>query len=276
MDRLEHRQTIPLYSSTDNCGMALSHNGNLLAVTNMTTHTIELMHAWTGETMNILGSKGTGKGQLHSPCRVCFSPCGDNLLVADYGNGRVQELRLDGTYVRMMFTGAAPVAVDCNDVLVVTGSNGRRCPQISVLLYDTGHLLHQFTCGIAGPCPSVSLTPDGLIAVVNDGPSGASILAFTPDGLQAGPPLCTQWLSGGWHDVVTLGEGILVVCDWATGRLAVFDTGSPAGLPLYSSDTDPLFNHVLVHPTSLAVREDMVYVLSMDSACIHVFQVVPG
>ena len=46
-----------------------------------------------------IGSQGSGNAQLYTPERLVFTPS-NSFLVADAGNNRVQELQLDGTWVR--------------------------------------------------------------------------------------------------------------------------------------------------------------------------------
>jgi DNA-binding beta-propeller fold protein YncE len=57
------------------------------------------------------GEEGSGDGQLKSPWDVRFTPDGQQLVVADQGNNRVQCLALDGSFVREMPLGARVFAV---------------------------------------------------------------------------------------------------------------------------------------------------------------------
>lgn len=40
--------------------------------------------------LDVIGSSGKGLGQLFRPEKVCFSPVSGHVIVADYGNKRVQ------------------------------------------------------------------------------------------------------------------------------------------------------------------------------------------
>ena len=53
-----------------------------------------------GSIRHKFGSSGTGKGQLNKPWGVATD--GENILVADYGNNRIQIFRYDGTFVSMI------------------------------------------------------------------------------------------------------------------------------------------------------------------------------
>ena len=65
----------------------------------------------------------TNDGQFNSPLDVRFTPDGQQLVVADCNNHRVQCLALDGSFVRKMPLGAIPhaVAVDAaGNIIAVT------------------------------------------------------------------------------------------------------------------------------------------------------------
>jgi DNA-binding beta-propeller fold protein YncE len=68
---------------------------------------------------------GGGDGQFNYPCNVCFTPDGQQLVVADNGNSRVQVLALDGTFVHKMELGALvyAVAVDAAGNIIATTVN---------------------------------------------------------------------------------------------------------------------------------------------------------
>ena len=46
-----------------------------------------------------VGKKGTGNGQFNSPRGICIGPRGNDILVCDYGNHRVQVLNSIGKFV---------------------------------------------------------------------------------------------------------------------------------------------------------------------------------
>ncbi len=66
--------------------------------------------------------KGDGEGQFSfEHGGLCISPDGDSVLVAEYGNNRVQEVRIDdGSWVRFIGLGILrkPECVDCNAELI--------------------------------------------------------------------------------------------------------------------------------------------------------------
>ncbi len=121
------------------------------------------------------GSKGSGRGQFNFDCGgLCVSPDGDSVLVAEYYNERVQQVRIvDGSWVRFVGEGVLmePQYVDCNaDVIVVSESP---CHRISVLSWADGSVRAQFGSVGSGPgqlsypC-GVRLLADGSGVVVAD------------------------------------------------------------------------------------------------------------
>ncbi len=60
-----------------------------------------------GSLVRSIGSKGSGKGQFNFSCGgLCVSPDGDSVLVAEWHNNRVQQVRIvDGSWVRFIGEG---------------------------------------------------------------------------------------------------------------------------------------------------------------------------
>jgi hypothetical protein len=121
------------------------------------------------------GSNGSGKGQFNFACGgLCVSPDGDSVLVAEYHNNRVQQVRIvDGSWVRFVGAGVLkwPQYVDCNaDVIVVSEGIHR----ISVLSWADGSGMARFGSYGSGPGRldephGVRLLADGSGLVVADG-----------------------------------------------------------------------------------------------------------
>lgn len=51
------------------------------------------------------GTRGYGPGQFSNPRGVCVDESNGRVFVADIGNNRVQELQLDGTFIRFIGDG---------------------------------------------------------------------------------------------------------------------------------------------------------------------------
>ncbi len=54
-----------------------------------------------GELVRAFGGRGIGPLQFHFVFRLCFAPNG-NILVVDYDNRRLQEVTLEGIFVRFI------------------------------------------------------------------------------------------------------------------------------------------------------------------------------
>ncbi len=132
------------------------------------------MHSLTdGSLVRSIGSKGSGKGQFNFNCGgLCVSPDGDSVLLAECYNNRVQQVLMDGSWVRFVGEGVlkSPQYVDCNaDVIAVSED----CPRISVLSWADGSVRAQFGSEGSGPgqlndpC-GVRLLADGSGVVLAD------------------------------------------------------------------------------------------------------------
>jgi hypothetical protein len=128
-----------------------------------------------GTLIRSTGSKGSGKGQFDfRNGGLCVSPDGDSVLVAEFHNRRVQEVRIvDGSWVRFIGIGVLkkPEYVDCNaDVIAVSETTKNR---ISVLSWADGSVRARFGSDGSGPDQMrypkcVRLLADGSGVVVAD------------------------------------------------------------------------------------------------------------
>lgn len=202
-----------------------------------------------GSLVRSIGSKGRGKGQFRfGGGGLCVSPDGDSVLVAEYFNDRVQEVRVvHGSWVR--FVGERvlnlPDYVDCNaDVIVV--SEG--CNRISVLSWRDGSVLAQFGSEGSGPG---ELSYPGSVRLLVDG-SGLVVADSSND------RLCVFRLSGefvkamgseeqglNWpSDVLECAsDGSFIVANyWANNLVKVSTGGEVVGMFGKEGDGDGEFN----------------------------------
>jgi hypothetical protein len=162
-----------------------------------------------GSFVRRIGSKGSGKGQFNFyRGGLCVSPDGDSVLVAEYGNGRVQQVRIvDGSWVRFVGKGvlSVPDFVDCNaDVVVV--SEAFRWNRISVFSWSDGSVRTQIGHRDSGP--GRLIRPFGL-RLLADG-SGVVVADSLAD------RLCVFALSGELVSTVgSRGQGLDYPCDVA-------------------------------------------------------------
>jgi DNA-binding beta-propeller fold protein YncE len=119
--------------------ISLSPDEKTLAVVGRLAHCIKLVQVDGTTTPKTIGVHGSRDGQFNLPCDVCFTPDGQQLVVADLGNHRVQVLSLDGTFVRKIQLGddARAVAVDAAGNIIATTT---QCVKV---LSPDGRLLHE-------------------------------------------------------------------------------------------------------------------------------------
>jgi DNA-binding beta-propeller fold protein YncE len=102
----------------------LSPDETTLAVVCQDTCCIMLFRVDGSEAPRTIGGeeRGGGDGQFNYPCDVRFTPDGQQLVVAEYRNKRVQVLALDGSFVRKIELGdcAVAVAVDAAGNIIAT------------------------------------------------------------------------------------------------------------------------------------------------------------
>jgi DNA-binding beta-propeller fold protein YncE len=115
----------------------------------------------------VAGVQGTADGQFYLPFDVYFTPDGQQLVVADHLNSRVQVLGLDGSFVRKMPLGgkACCVAVDAAGN-IIAGT-----PKHVKVFSPEGTLLHDRLGGIEmGGFHVVGLAvdPDNNMIAVGD------------------------------------------------------------------------------------------------------------
>jgi tripartite motif-containing protein 71 len=120
-----------------------------------------------GTRIRSIGSQGGGKGQFNFDYGgLCTSSDGDSVLVAEYYNDRVQEVRIvDGTWVRFIGEGVLnePQYVDCNADVIVVSESGRH--SIKVLSWADGSVRARF--GSFGSHPGHFSYPRGVRLLAN-------------------------------------------------------------------------------------------------------------
>ena len=118
-------------------GICLSPDETTLAVARADADCIMLFRVDGSEAPRTIGGEeGGGDGQFDNPLDVRFTPDGQQLVVADQMNHRVQVLSLDGSFVREMPLGvwARAVAVDAaGNIIAITNNH------VKVFSPDRGH-----------------------------------------------------------------------------------------------------------------------------------------
>ncbi len=148
-------------------GMCVSLKHGLVIVSVHSTMQLHVYSLVDGAFVRSIGGPGTGKGQFgfSSQSGLCICPDADSVLVPEFDNLRVQQIRIVGaedTSRCIRFFGNVghillPECVDCNeDVVVVLEWTHRIC----VLSWQTGSVLSTF--GRKGSGPGELLVPRGL------------------------------------------------------------------------------------------------------------------
>jgi hypothetical protein len=142
-------------------GMCVAVKHGLFIVSDGQTKQLRMYSLTDGSLVRTIGGRGNGKGQFNfQDGGLCVSPDGDSVLVAEYGNKRVQQVRTaDGSWVRFVGEGVLkePQYVDCNaDVIAVSEA----CHRIGVFLWADGSMRAQF--GSYGSGPGQLIWPTGV------------------------------------------------------------------------------------------------------------------
>ena len=80
-----------------NTGIAVSPDGAHMAISNSEKHTVSVFSLPIGTHERTIGSRGNGQLQFDGPGKLCFNAAG-NILVAEWGNRRVQEVTVAGVW----------------------------------------------------------------------------------------------------------------------------------------------------------------------------------
>ena len=254
-----------------NSGLAVSPELGVIAVTN--EDSVSIYSIADASLIRTVGEYGSGKGQFDRARKVCFTPTG-NLLVAEQGNMRVQEITLAGEHVRFFeqFTigkhkDLEVISVAANAELVAVGLSAMHC-QYRVILVDAvsgkctggvgefgyapGHMLRD--------CAGIRITPDGEhVLVAEDSGTGlnARVSVFSVYGGFLG--CLTQGELSGASDVAITGSGDIIVCDAHSGTVALYSAVDRV-LVRRVTGTAGAGNEI-VCPTAIAVCGSRLYVL---------------
>jgi hypothetical protein len=197
-------------------------------------HIAKQLHMYSlidGTLIRSIGSKGTGKGQFGFTFGgLCTSPDGDSVLVAEWGNDRVQEVRIvDGSWVRFVGEGVLkkPQYVDCNaDVIAVSESSNDR---ISVLSWADGSVRAQFSSCLMNDPRGLRLFADGSGVVVVD-MSNHRLCVFALSGEFVAVVGSDQGLCHP-HDVLECAsDGSFIVANWRYSLVKSSQAGVTAGV----------------------------------------------
>ena len=240
--------------SPDEAWMAITHGGS--HIYSVSVFSLPLQRCKRSVTV---GTKGRGKGQFDGPMRVCFTPAG-TILVAEWGNKRIQEILVTGEHVGFIGYGVIDdsiCGIAADDKFVVATKCGNTSGN-RVLLFDakSGHLVTQFGEYGSAPgqlmrnCTGVRILPgSGHVIISEDNYAGVGRLSvFTINGEFVKVVSKLAELQGS-SDVEVLADGEIAAIDvyksvaTQTHRVCVYsagDGGLRLGIGHNSSTKDPL------------------------------------
>lgn len=247
-----------LETSSSNYGLAINPSRTMMAVASWSDNSVSLYTFPQGSLIRTIGA--SRNGQFRCPFNVAFY--GQNLLVSEDDNKRIQEVTLEGKVVRYIGTGYIndriyPLIVD-GDTIITASANSRL---LRIIDYPTGALLRWFDIHVgAGHCFSICLFRDRQCVALG-GSGEISVWEFN-----TGKFIQTV----GTPDV----HGATSVALDPEGNLLVSDD-SP-NIRLYSSVTFELLhsftNPALKSPTCPVLVEHKLYVLNRSAASVEVFE----
>ncbi len=184
-----------------------------------------------GSPLSVIGTPGTGPGQLKSPYGLAIAPNGD-VFISTYTPPRVQRFTRDGQYLLEWPIQVLPdgLACDASGNVYVADNYGYR-----ILKYTgTGEYLGQWGSYGSGPGQflfpvRIAIGTDGIVYVDDFG--NQRIAMFTPDGALLG-----QWGTPGTGigqfdhpiGIATAPDGSVYVCDTNNSRVQRFGPAATA------------------------------------------------
>jgi DNA-binding beta-propeller fold protein YncE len=257
-------------------GIALDLASGSIYVASMLAHTISIYSSLGTFRRTLGGEAGAKPGQFTSPISVAVDRNG-NLLVADYGNHRIQVLTPNGDFVRSFgkfgtengeFRSPRCVAVDpnCGDIWVVDQTNQR------IQHFDPdGAFLGAF--GKKGATDGLLRNPSYLVV---DGRSHSILVSDTGNDRVQRFSLAGDWLAsfgssgdapGHFSSPQGLAvdvEGKVLVCDHENNRVQIF-----------ASDGTYLNHFPVASPEGIVVDRAGAVIVSSGAGGLYVFGTPP-
>ena len=191
-----------------------------------------------GRHVRSFGEHGAGPGQFHFLVGgVCVTPTG-TLLVAEHGNGRIQEVTVTGEHVRFF---AAPAAqrVHCNGDVVVYSA--RACADVTVLSMANGDVVSTLRGGELSTAYGLRVLADGSgVVVAHDNAVG--VYDWT------GARVQTMFVGGCW-DVCEVDGSALVALQYDPGQLLTVDRRTGATVDVTKGGDGGGYTAVAVVPS---------------------------
>lgn len=230
-----------------------------------------------GEVVRTFGRDGSGQLQFSRLFRMCFIANG-HLLVDDYANNRLQEVTVEGAWVRYIGTGiwddGFPFSLTVHEDKVAVAKACGTANKVVMLSLATGKVTKKW--GAAGKepgqlgdkCEGIRFSPDGSLLVIAERDEKRASM-FTCEGVFV-RCIGVGVLGGYSVDVDFTSAGEVVVADMEHNCIRVF---SPDGAVLVRSfGTRGALDGQFSYPTALAVAGTHLYVLEFGQSRVQVFE----
>ncbi len=126
--------------------VAIHPSGTHLVVSNFDLHTLSVHALPDMQFVATLGSFGTGRTELDCPHEICFADDG-TLLIADYGNRRVQHWTFDGAWITSYATPQWPSYLALRSGVLVVASGFKK--GLRVFSLESNVTLHTWPKGVS-------------------------------------------------------------------------------------------------------------------------------
>lgn len=177
-----------------------------------------------GNLSHTVGKYGKAGGELRQPRRITFVANTTNLLIADSGNSRVQELTLKGDVVNVFRVVRAAFGLACSTTTVAASCGEfvlrdwteKAGFAITLFSYSTTEVLatirHNSLCQFQfeGFCNSLTFSPDGAVLYAVDGRSDQVLVFNSSNGsfIRSLPlPPCERLINTHYRALTTFPDG---------------------------------------------------------------------
>lgn len=255
-----------------NCGVAISPDGNVFAVSNYENQYIYIHSAADGSFIRSFGGHGAEPGEFDEVAKLCFAPNG-HLLVAEDENARVQELTVSGEVVRIIGVGhihGSVFGLAADDRYIIVGKDDEG-PQLYLFSSSDGAFIRSIgeqgmLPGLLSDCSGIRFIAGGSQVIIAENESKRlSVYNITGEFVRT---LCCDSLSSP-DDVEIAWNGDIIVADCDVHRLCVFSPDGSTLLHMVGQDIAPLNL-----PTALALHPltGALFVLNNEGRRVLVFE----
>lgn len=243
-------------------GLVVIESDDLLVITVADRHAVVTYALNDVTPVRVVGKLGSGPLEFHRPMGAHYLTTSKTLLICDQGNNRLQEIALDGGFVREIAVESPWQVVSRLDLGMLFVASGS-C--VNVALYPSGEILYSIGRSFGG-CTSLALALDRSLICANKD----AIVAMTTDGVVTSRYDCHE-LSTCPKDVAVLPNGEVVATDGDKGKLFVF--GSEGRVVKECGTKGPVEPGHFQAPSALFVCGRRLFVLDAGSVRLQVFGV---